>query len=162
MTPDQLQQKEKARVVPVAIAADASSSPSASLTMENPSPPPSRRPARARECSDSKKRLSLALASGAAPASSASGARPASSAAADALHFYAWTLPTSLTVVVMMFGLYAATAYGLPHVLCKDTATDEVNEGNVFFHRPFAGASRRGERRKELTLFLFFFSKRRL
>lgn len=141
MTPDQLDQKEKARVVAVAVAADASSS----FTTTAEAPPPARaRKSDSSNSSSSKKRFSLAFAPCSAPASSASGAKPASSAAADALHFYARTLPTSLAVVVMMICLYSATAYGLPHVLCKSTATDEVRE-KEFFSRPFASASRRGE-----------------
>ena len=95
------------------------------------------------------KRFSV-FAAGASRASSASGARAASSAAADALRFYAQTLPTSLVFAAFMFCLYAATSYGLPHVLCKSSATDEVKgERNVFFSlRPFVGSSRRAGEKK--------------
>ena len=124
MTPDQLQQKEKARVVAVVASAADSSAPSSSSTIDAlpPSAPPLPRNNKGKS-----KRFSV-FAAGAAPASATAGAKSASSAAADALRFYAQTLPLSLVFAAMMFGLYAATSYGLPHVLCKDSAKDEVKK----------------------------------
>ena len=161
MTPDQLQQKEKARVVAIVAADDDFSSASPSRTaMEAPRTPsaPPLSAARTKTSFNSSssssgtkgaKRFSVFVA-GASRASSASGARAASSAAADALRFYAQTLPTSLVFAAFMFCLYAATSYGLPHVLCKSSATDEVKgERNVFFSlRPFVGSSRRAGEKK--------------
>lgn len=161
MTPDQLQQKEKARVVAIVAADDDFSSASPSRTaMEAPRTPsaPPLSAARTKTSFNSSssssgtkgaKRFSV-FAAGASRASSASGARAASSAAADALRFYAQTLPTSLVFAAFMFCLYAATSYGLPHVLCKSSATDEVKgERNVFFSlRPFVGSSRRAGEKK--------------
>jgi len=161
MTPDQLQQKEKARVVAIVAADDDFSSASPSRTaMEAPRTPsaPPLSAARTKTSFSSSssssgtkgaKRFSV-FAAGASRASSASGARAASSAAADALRFYAQTLPTSLVFAAFMFCLYAATSYGLPHVLCKSSATDEVKgERNVFFSlRPFVGSSRRAGEKK--------------
>jgi hypothetical protein len=161
MTPDQLQQKEKARVVAIVAADDNFSSASPSRTaMEAPRTPsaPPLSAARTKTSFNSSssssgtkgaKRFSV-FAAGASRASSASGARAASSAAADALRFYAQTLPTSLVFAAFMFCLYAATSYGLPHVLCKSSATDEVKgERNVFFSlRPFVGSSRRAGEKK--------------
>lgn len=161
MTPDQLQQKEKARVVAIVAADDNFSSASPSRTaMEAPRTPsaPPLSAARTKTSFNSSssssgtkgaKRFSV-FAVGASRASSASGARAASSAAADALRFYAQTLPTSLVFAAFMFCLYAATSYGLPHVLCKSSATDEVKgERNVFFSlRPFVGSSRRAGEKK--------------
>ena len=161
MTPDQLQQKEKARVVAIVAADDDFSSASPSRTaMEAPRTPsaPPLSAARTKTSFSSSssssgtkgaKRFSV-FAAGASRASSASGARAASSAAADALRFYAQTLPTSLVFAAFMFCLYAATSYGLPHVLCKSSATDEVKgEIHVFFSlRPFVGSSRRAGEKK--------------
>jgi hypothetical protein len=161
MTPDQLQQKEKARVVAIVAADDDFSSASPSRTaMEAPRTPsaPPLSAARTKTSFNSSssssgtkgaKRFSV-FAAGASRASSASGARAASSAAADALRFYSQTLPTSLVFAAFMFCLYAATSYGLPHVLCKSSATDEVKgERNVFFSlRPFVGSSRRAGEKK--------------